>query len=142
MPSTYQSIIVPASIGKVWDTVKDFHALSWAPDVIESCESVGDVPGTEPGAKRVLNGAFHETLIEWDQDEHRIRYSIDDGPSPVSKDEVSNYVGHLHLLPVTEGNVTFAEWSSSWESRSQDAVDFCHNIYVGLLSALAASFEQ
>ncbi len=142
MPFTYQSIVVNAPLQKVWDTVSDFHDFSWARDVIEKCEAQGDTPGTEPGAKRVLNDAFHETLIEWNPEEHRIRYSIDDGPSPVSEEEVSDYVGHLHLLPVTEDDATFVEWSSSWESSSQDAVAFCHNIYVALLSSLAAKFKD
>ena len=31
-------------------------------------------------AKRVLNGAFHETLLALDDDARVIRYSIDDGP--------------------------------------------------------------
>ena len=142
MPSTYQSIIVNAPLDQVWDTVNDFHDLSWAPNVIEKCEAEGDASGTEPGAKRILNEAFHETQIEWNEEDHRIRYSIDDGPSPVSKDEVSNYIGQLRLLPVTENNVTFVEWSSSWNASSEDAVDFCHNIYVNLLSDLAAKFED
>ena len=141
MPTTYQSIIVKAPIEKVWNTIKDFHDFSWAPDVIEKCEAVGDTPGTKVGAKRILNGVFHETQIEWDAEAHRIRYSIDDGPTPVSKNDVSDYIGHLHLLPVTASDPTFVEWSSSWESPSEDAVEFCHNIYVALLSSLAKQFE-
>lgn len=140
MPSTYQSTVVSAPIEKVWDTVKDFHDFSWAPDVIKKCESEGEKSGTEEGAKRILNDVFHETLLVCDKKQHLIQYSIDDGPSPVSKDEVDNYIGTLHLLPVTEHNSTFVEWYSEWESSTDDAVDFCHNIYIGLLSSLEKHF--
>lgn len=137
MPHCYQSIIVNAPIDKVWDTVKNFHDVSWAAGVIEKCEAIGAIPGTEIGAKRVLNGAFHETLLECNDAERRVRYSIDDGPAPVSAAEVSNYISSLHLLPVTLHDATFVEWGSSWESSSEDAAEFCHQIYVALLKALA-----
>ena len=137
MPQCYQSIIVHAPLEKVWDTIKDFHDMSWANPVIEQCDAVGDFSGTEIGAKRVLNGAFHETLLECNAIEHKIRYSIDDGPSPVSADEVKNYIGLVQLKPVTLTGDTFVEWGSTWESNSEEARDFCHQIYVALLKALA-----
>ncbi|NOQ14375.1 MAG: SRPBCC family protein [Methyloprofundus sp.] len=137
MPQCYQSIIVHAPFEKVWDTIKDFHDMSWASPVIEQCDAVGDFSGTEIGAKRVLNAAFHETLLECNEVEHRIRYSIDDGPSPVSANEVKNYIGLIQLKSVTLTGDTFVEWSSNWESNSEQARDFCHQIYVALLRALA-----
>ncbi|WP_198942551.1 SRPBCC family protein [Methyloprofundus sedimenti] len=66
-----------------------------------------------------------------------MRYSIDDGPSPVSASEVNNYIGRVQLKPVTLSGDTFVEWKSTWESNSEDARDFCHQIYVALLKALA-----
>lgn len=140
MPATYQSIVVNAPVEKVWDTVKDFHDFSWATGVIESCESVGDQSGVEVGARRVLNGVFHETLIEFDADAHKIRYSIDDGPTPVSASDVSNYFGTLRLRSSNLDGQTFVEWGSQWESDSEDAVEFCHQIYSALLQTLKAKF--
>jgi hypothetical protein len=137
--NTYQSIVINEPIKNIWDRVKNFYDMSWTPNVITKCVADGDISGTEVGAKRILNDVFYETLIELNEDEYRIRYSIDNGPSPVSQGEVSNYIGHLHLLPITKDNSTFIEWSSSWESDSQEAVEFCHNIYVALLDDLAAS---
>ncbi|NOX98301.1 MAG: SRPBCC family protein [Verrucomicrobia bacterium] len=142
MPVTYQSTVVKASLGDVWDRISNFHDLSWAPEVITKCEKIGDAGGGEVGAKRVLNDAFHETVTRVDAGEHVIEYSIDDGPSPVSANDVSNYLGVIKLKPVTmgDGDSTFVEWSSSWDSDSDDAVDFCHGIYVALLNGLRASF--
>ena len=142
MPTTNQSIVVDAPIEDVWSRFIDFHNLSWAPNVISNVEKVGDVDGGIPGAKRILNNAFHETLIEINSDEYFLRYSIDDGPSPVSKAEVDNYVGVVTLGPSAEGDGTLVEWTSSWESRADDAVAFCHGIYVALLEELANSFNK
>ena len=48
--------------------------MTWAPNIISSVDVVGDVAGTEVEAKRVLNGAFHEALVEVDPDNHQ-RYA-------------------------------------------------------------------
>ena len=63
MPKCYQSRVIDAPIEKVWSAIKDFHDLSWATNVVTSVEKVGEVKGSEVGAKRILNEAFHETLI-------------------------------------------------------------------------------
>ena len=39
-------IIVNTSIASVRNTIKDFHNMSWASDVIENSEAVGDFSGT------------------------------------------------------------------------------------------------
>jgi len=142
MPSTFQSKDVNASISDVWTKFNNFHYLSWAPNVITSVDKVGDIDGGTVGAKRILNNAFHETLVEINPDEYMLKYSIDDGPSPVSKEEVSNYYGVVKLSPATGGDGTHVEWSSSWESNVEDAVEFCHGIYVALLNELARSVEK
>ena len=142
MPATSQSILVPAPITAVWTRLSNFHDFSWAPNVITHVEQVGDRAGNEVGAKRILNQVFHETLIEIDTDQHLLRYTIDDGPTPVSPQEVSNYVGSIKLVPDPQSSGTRVEWTSTWESKSEDAVEFCHGIYVALLDALAKSFQQ
>ena len=136
MGKTYQSIVVNGSIEKVWERIRNFHDASWAPNVVTKMTVVGSLKGDQVGAQRVLNDAFHETLLELSDVKHRIRYSIDDGPSPVSKNDVKEYVGSVRLLPVTEGESTFVEWSSSWQANDQPAAEFCHGIYVALLKDL------
>lgn len=140
MPKVYNSIIVPASIEQVWLRINNFHDFSWAPSVITSCEKVGEGDGNTVGAKRLLNGVFLDTLIAYSIIEKRIMYSMDEGPTPMSSSEIRDYVGNLHLLPVTADNTTFAEWSASWESGNADAVKFMDHVYRCLLSDLAAEF--
>jgi len=141
MPATNQSKVINASIDQVWARFSDFHDLSWASEIISKVEKVGDVGGGEVGAKRFLNDAFHETLLEIDSDTKTMKYSVDDGPSPLSKEEVSNYEGLVKLSADAKSGGTLVEWSSSWESDSDEAVEFCHDIYVALLDALAKSLE-
>ena len=139
----YNSIVVNAPVDTVWSTVRDFHDMSWAAGVIETCEAIGDPKGDQIGAGRVLNGVFHETLRALSDLDRTIEYSIDDGPSPISKDEVRNYIGKLRLFPVTTDGATFVEWQSSYEAADPAAVgDFCNPIYQGLLQALAARFAS
>lgn len=142
MGHTYQSIVINAPVEKVWATIRDFHDLSWAPNVITGVDVVGSRKGDEVGARRILNGAFQETLQELKDDNRSFAYSIDDGPSPVSKADVSNYVGRVSVRPVTEGGGTFVEWSSAWERNDEAATEFCHGIYVALLADMKKSLER
>ena len=139
MPSTNQSVVINAPIDTIWAKFDDFHDMSWAPNVIINVEKVGDTDGSQIGAKRILNGAFHETLQEVNATNHTIKYSIDDGPSPVSKGEVSNYIGTIKLSDTDEG--TLVEWSSNWDSNAEEAVEFCQGIYIALLGDLKAAFN-
>ena len=141
MGKCYNSTVVDASIDEVWEMIKDFHQLSWGDKVITKVDIVGEVSGTEVGAKRILNEVFHETLLSVDNKNFSFTYSIDDGPGPVSKDSVSNYVGKVSLYPVTDSGETFVEWISTYESDSDSAVgDFCNPIYAVLLSSLKSKF--
>ena len=42
MPSSYQTCTISAPVEKVWDVIKSFHDLSWASNVITSCEKDGE----------------------------------------------------------------------------------------------------
>lgn len=141
MPRTYQSRTIPAPLESVWSRLRDFHDMSWAPNVVEQLDVIGDTGGDRPGARRALNRVFHETLLEIDDDEHRLVYSIDEGPSPVSSSEVSDYRGIVRASPDPEGNGTLVEWSSSWKAESDEAEAFCGGIYSALLEELARAFR-
>jgi hypothetical protein len=109
--------------------------------VVESLDKVGDKTGFQVGAGRLLNGVFHETLLELDDDECMIVYSIDEGPDVLSGGEVKGYRGVLQLSPVTVGSGTFVEWSSSWRTDKEGVAEFCDPIYVALLTAMKDHFK-
>jgi hypothetical protein len=140
VPRVYNSIVVPAPIEQVWSRINDFHDFSWAPSLIASCEKVGSGGGSSVGAQRLLNGIFLDTLIAYSAIERRLMYSMDEGPSPVSSREILDYVGDLHLLPVTAAGATFAEWTATWEGGGEAAIAYMNSVYRSLLLDLAASF--
>lgn len=137
----FNSVLINAPAEKVWSAIRDFHDLSWAPNVVEDVEKVGDIPGTQIGAKRVLNGAFQETLLGLDDNQRTLRYSIDDGPDAVSKDNVKGYVGRVQVLPVTDTNTTYISWETSWDSSGGGVQEFCDPIYQALLADLKKTFS-
>ncbi len=141
MGTTYQSIVIQLPPESVWHSVRDFHDMSWTPNVITSLDRIGDRQGNEVGAGRVLNGAFHETLQAIDDDGHTFSYSIDEGPSPISSSDVHDYVGRVTVKATPDGGGSLVEWSSSWEDNDEAAYEFCHGIYVALLDDMKASLE-
>ncbi len=136
----YNTCVVSAPVDQVWSALRNFHDLSWAPQVITSLDTVGDAGADQPGAKRVLNGVFHETLKTVDEAERTLTYSIDDGPDAVSKDNVTGYIGKVRVLPVTDTNGSFVEWSSSWENSKGGVEDVCNPSDQALLDGLKAPF--
>ena len=141
MGSTFQEIEINAPVDTVWQAIRSFHDMGWAPNVVTSLDVVGDKSSDEPGAGRVLNGVFHETLRTVDNDARTFTYSIDDGPSPLSKDEMSNYIGCVKVAPAESGNGSRVEWTSSWEQNDGPIHDFCHAIYTALLNDMKVSLE-
>jgi len=126
----------------VWGAIRNFHDMSWAEGVITSCTAVGDVAANRVGAQRLLNEVFHETLVSLDDQQLTFTYSIDDGPGPVAKNAVKNYIGAVRVSPITENDTTFVEWQSTYESADESAVGgFCNPIYMALLGALKQHFS-
>jgi len=154
--SCYHSAVLNAPIEKVWEAIVDFHDMSWAKGVIQTCEKQGDVSGLEVGAKRLLNDVFHEELREVDVENFLFTYSIDDGPKPISKCCVANYLGTVELTPITLSDQTLIEWSTVYDQiESADTnelaealhitdvvADFCDPIYIALLSAMQDYFKD
>ncbi|HJP29467.1 MAG TPA: SRPBCC family protein [Candidatus Latescibacteria bacterium] len=136
----YNSAVVAASADKVWARLRDFHDMSAFPNVVEKVDKVGEAPGTQIGAKRVINDAFHETLVALDDEARVIRYSIDDGPDAVAKDKVLGYIGEVRVFPVTASDETFVLWTSSWAASDGGVAELCNPIYQALLGDLQASF--
>lgn len=137
----YDSTTINAPTDQVWAALRDFHNMSWAEGVIENVQPVGEKAGTKVGAGRVLNGAFHETLLELDDAARVIRYSIDDGPEALSRDRVQGYRGTVRVAPITVGEGTFVEWSSDWESDNGGVVELCDPIYKALLGCLQNHYK-
>jgi hypothetical protein len=140
MGSTFQEIEIRAPVETVWQAIRNFHDLSWAPNVVKNVDIVGEKPAEKPGAGRILNGVFHETLRTLNDDAKSFTYSIDDGPGPLSDGQMSNYVGCVIVEHIATG--TRVEWTSRWEQNDEAIYEFCHPIYLALLDDMKASLES
>ena len=139
MGSTFQEIEIAAPADKVWQAIRDFHDVSWAPNVVSSLDVVGDKAGDQKGAGRVLNGVFHETLRMLDDVSKTFTYSIDKGPGPLADGQMKNYVGRVVVEHIAGG--TRVEWTSNWQENDEAIYEFCHPIYLALLDDMKASIE-
>lgn len=143
MGKCFHTTTVKAPVDQVWSALANFHDFGWAAGVIETCEKVGDAGASEVGAKRLLNGAIHETLASVDADNHRLTYTIDDGPAPLNSGAVTRYTGEVELCPITTGGGTFIKWTSSYETADDVAVgEFCNPVYAALMGCLQAHFGE
>ena len=135
MGKCFNKIEISAAPQKVWDTISNFHDLSWAPEVVESLEKIGSASGDEAGAARLINGVFKETLTAIDSAGLTFTYSMDDGPGPVAAGAVDNYIG---VVKISEsGGGALVEWNSTFESANENEVEeLCNPIYQALLTAL------
>jgi hypothetical protein len=136
----YNSCIVAGSADTVWQTLRNFHDMSWAPRVVAKLDPGEGKGPSEVGAQRVLNDAFHETLRTVDDEARTLTYSIDDGPAAVSKDNVKSYIATIRVFPVTDTDGAFVEWSSSWTESGGGVAEFCDPIYKALLDSLKSHF--
>jgi len=79
--------------------------MSRAQGVIDKCAPVGELKANQIGAKRLLNDAFHETLLELSEVDRTIKYRIDDGPSVIPRARESGRVQGSGLADQLEHRV-------------------------------------
>jgi NADPH:quinone reductase len=108
-----RSTIVDAPIDAVWGILRDFNGHDrWHPSVAES-EIEGGEPTDMIGAVRHFRlaegGELREQLLNLSDRDHTFSYCILEAPFPLM-----NYVATVRLKPVTDGNRTFWEWTSTF----------------------------
>jgi len=114
MPKLSRSAVIDSDLETVWSTVRDFNALpKWHPLIADS-RIEDDAPADAVGCIRnfhLKDGAnIRERLLALSDVEHTFTYSILESPMPVR-----NYVATMRLLPVSDGDRTFAEWTAEFE---------------------------
>ncbi|WP_343714731.1 SRPBCC family protein [Inquilinus sp.] len=108
------SSVINAPVDTVWQAIRDFNDLpGWHPRIAESRVEDGG-PSDRVGCVRAMvlagGGAIRERLLALSDDEHWVRYAILESPMPVK-----NYVATLRLLPISDGDRSFAEWSAEFD---------------------------
>jgi hypothetical protein len=125
------SSVVDAPVEDVWAKVRDFNALpEWHPAIATS-RIEGGGPSDQVGCVRNFalkgGGTIREKLLALDDVRHSCTYSILESPMPVE-----NYVAKLRLLPVTDGNWTYAEWTAEFDCPAEQEKGLVQSIGQGV----------
>lgn len=125
MPKVYVSSVIDASAERVWREVRDFASLpKWVPAVAE-CRIESNAPADQIGCVRAFKlkdgGMLREKLLALSDYDFSTTYSILESPMALE-----NYVATLRLVPVTDGERCFAEWTAEFDcdpTRAEALVD-------------------
>jgi hypothetical protein len=109
MPHIVKSTILDAPTGAVWNVLRDFNGHErWHPAVATST-----IERAQASDKIGCIRRFKLALSDLEQ---TFSYCLLDTPIPMF-----NYVAHVRLLPVTDGDRTFWHWESRFTARPADA---------------------
>ncbi len=111
VPHIVKSTILDAPTGAVWDVLRDFNGHDrWHPAVATSTierAQASDRIGCVRRFKLKDGAELREQLLALSDLEQTFSYCLLDTPIPMF-----NYVAHVRLLPVTDGDRTFWHWES------------------------------
>src|SRR6202789_2162007 len=122
VPHIVKSTILDAPAARVWEALRDFNGHDrWHPAVatsqIERAQS-SDKIGCVRRFKLKDGSELREQLLALSDLEQTFSYCLLDTPIPMF-----NYVAHVRLLPVTDGDRTFWHWESRFTTRAADAAE-------------------
>jgi len=139
----FTSSVIDAPIDDVWAKIRDFNALpAWHPAIAESWIENGE-PSDKVGCIRNFNlkdgGNIREQLLTLSDIDYQCTYSILVSPMPLD-----NYIATLRLVPITDGNRTYAEWTAEFHCQQEDEEtlvrDIGSNVFQSGFDALKGSF--
>ena len=139
----FVSRVVEAPAGKVWTTIRRFDAVAeWLPFVKSSPIENGGDP-TRVGCVRILTQTdgevFREVLLALSDAERFYSYTFVSSPVPVRDHRTT-----LRVLPITDGNRSYVEWSSRFDidpKYEAQLVDLMNRNFVNGLQSLARKFD-
>lgn len=143
MASVTVSSVIDASVSKVWAAIRDFNGLpNWHPRMVKS-EIEGGGPSGEIGCVRkfqIASGAtIREKLLGMSDKDYTVTYSILETPQPIS-----NHTATLTLIPVTDGDRTYAIWTATFDAPPGEADEIARgmgtNVFQGGFEALKKRF--
>ena len=134
MVKVYRSSVLDAPAERVWREIRDFNGLpNWHPLIASSRIEKGH-PADKIGCVRnfqLQDGAsIREKLLALSDYDYTCVYSILESPM-----DLSDYVATLRLLPVTEGNRCFIEWSAEFECAPDKASELTETVGQGVFQS-------
>lgn len=134
MTKVYRSSILHAPAERVWRDIRDFNGLAnWHPAIALS-RIENSHPADKVGCVRNFQlkdgGRIREKLLSLSDYDYTCMYAILESPM-----DVSDYVATLKLLPVTEGNRCFIEWSAEFDCPEAKTTELTEIIGDGVFQA-------
>ena len=134
MARVYVSSVIGAPADRVWQAIRDFNALpDWVPAVRES-RIEGGQPSDRVGCVRAFRledgGFLREQLLALSDYDYSVTYSILESPMGVE-----NYIATLKLVPVTDGERSFAEWTAEFDCAPEAEAELVETIGRGVFQA-------
>ncbi len=115
MVKVVKSTVLDAPVEAVWDVLRDFNGHDqWHPAVADSKVDRGE-PADKVGCVRRFHLAdgseLREQLLTLSDADMAFSYCLLETPVPLL-----NYVAHVRLAPVTDGDRTFWHWESQFDT--------------------------
>lgn len=111
MPKVVRSSIVDAPVDRLWAVLRDFNGHDRYHPIVAASAIERGHPSDKVGCVRrftLRDGSeLREQLLTLSDLEMTYSYCLLDTPIPLF-----NYVAHVRLLPVTDGNRSFWHWES------------------------------
>ncbi|WP_354489463.1 SRPBCC family protein [Mesorhizobium robiniae] len=141
MTKVYVSSVIPAPAAEVWKVVRDFNGLpSWAPFVTESRIEQNAHPDQIGCIRNFVlrdGGRIRERLLALSDYDLSCSYAILESPMAVE-----NYISTLSLTPITDGNLTLAEWQAEFDCAPEREAALTHQIGTGVFQAALSALKQ
>jgi hypothetical protein len=141
MPKVVRSTVVDRPIEEVWAVLRDFNGHDrWHPIVTESVIERGQTSDRVGCVRRfrLRDGSeLRELLLTLSDADMAFSYCLLETPIPLL-----NYVAHVRLAPVTDGDRTFWHWESRFDTpagRERELAEMVgRDVYEGGFAALRA----
>lgn len=115
MVKVVKSTVLGAPVESAWEVLRDFNGHeAWHPAVVDSAIDRGQ-PSDKVGCVRRFHLAdgseLREQLLTLSDADMAFSYCLLETPVPLF-----NYVAHVRLAPVTDGDSTFWHWESRFDT--------------------------
>jgi len=144
MVRVVKSTIMETPVERVWEVLRDFNGHDqWHPAVADSAIDRGQ-PSDKVGCVRRFHLAdgseLRERLLTLSDADMAFSYCLLETPVPLL-----NYVAHVRLAPVTDGDMTFWLWESRFDTPEGREAELgrmvADNIYQGGFDAIRSHLE-
>jgi Polyketide cyclase / dehydrase and lipid transport len=110
MPRVVRSTIIDAPVDRLWAVLRDFNGHDRYHPIVGQSMIERGLPSDKVGCVRRFmlkdgGGELREQLLALSDIEMTMSYCLLETPIPLF-----NYVAHVRLLPVTDGNRSFWQW--------------------------------